>query len=56
MSDLSLDILKITKDSQDSTVKVRWRIRGIPRYQILLPVFSEKYRYVKNIATVLESI
>lgn len=31
-----LEVLKLTKHSEDSTVKARWRIRGIPFHSLLL--------------------
>lgn len=33
---IRLDILKITAHPEDGTVRVRWRIRGIPSYKALI--------------------
>jgi len=36
MSDIRMEILKITKNSKECNVKVRWRVSGIPRYAYVL--------------------
>ena len=47
----SLDVLRITKHSEDNTIKVRWTAKGIPWYQLPFLLLSGKpqslfYRYV----------
>ncbi|KAK3747836.1 hypothetical protein QZH41_015992, partial [Actinostola sp. cb2023] len=32
MTDIKMHILKITKDSKECNIKVRWRVSGTPRY------------------------
>ncbi|EDO44694.1 predicted protein [Nematostella vectensis] len=47
MSDVSIEILRITEDPKDCDVKVRWRICGVPRYNSLINRrIDDKIRYV----------
>lgn len=39
---VKLEVLKITKHPEDSSVKVRWRIRGLSGLKVM--VFFWKYR------------
>ncbi|XP_031562467.1 uncharacterized protein LOC116298223 [Actinia tenebrosa] len=34
MTDATMEILKITKDSKDCNIKVRWRVSGVPRFSM----------------------
>lgn len=52
MTELSVDILKITKHPNEAAIKVRWRIKGIPLIRKLVPyigrrvkVDADGYRY-----------
>lgn len=37
---VKLDVIKITKHTEDSSVKVRWRISGITGYRILFKMIQ----------------
>lgn len=37
---VKLDVLKMTKHPEDSTVRVRWRISGITGYRILFKMIQ----------------
>lgn len=39
---VKLNILKITKHPEDSTIKVRWQINGITTYQMLQQAYVQK--------------
>jgi len=44
MTELSMDVLKITKDSTEGSIKVRWRIKGIPIINDLVPYIGRRTR------------
>ena len=55
-TDLNIDILKLTKHSEDNTIKVRWQVRGLPKYNIPFMLMSrgfgerqQWYRLVKSL-------
>ena len=37
---VKFDVLKITAHPEDGTVRVRWRIRGVPNYRALMSFLS----------------
>lgn len=52
MSELSVEVLKITKHPNEAAIKVRWRIKGIPSIRKVVPYIGRKitvdadgYRY-----------
>ena len=52
MSELSVEVLKITKHTTEAAIKVRWRIKGIPLIRKAVPyigrrikVDADGYRY-----------
>ena len=55
MSELSVEVLKITKHPNEATIKVRWRIKGIPLIRKAGPyigrrikVDADGYRYINT--------
>ncbi|XP_035911366.1 uncharacterized protein C6orf136 homolog [Anopheles stephensi] len=46
---VTFEILKITKQSEDKTVKVRWRIRGISALKVMLQFWKYKLWKLKEI-------
>jgi len=54
MSELSVEVLKITKHPNEAAIKVRWRIKGIPLIRKAVPyigrrikVDADGYRYLR---------
>lgn len=39
---VKLEVLKITKHTEDSTIRVRWRIRGISAFKVMLTFWKFK--------------
>lgn len=48
MTELSLDVLKISKHSDEGAIKVRWRIKGIPLLIKYLPYLGRQVRDGEN--------
>lgn len=46
---VKLEVLKITKHSDDNTVKVRWRVRGISALKVMLNFWKFKLWKLKEI-------
>lgn len=44
MTDLSMDVLKISKHPNEGAIKVRWRIKGIPLLTKILPYIGRRLR------------
>lgn len=44
MTDLSVDVLKITKHPNEAAIKVRWRIKGIPKIRKLVPYIGRRVK------------
>lgn len=44
MTELSVEVLKITKHPNEAAIKVRWRIKGIPLIRKLVPYLGRKVR------------
>lgn len=44
---VTLEVLKITKHPEDSTIKVRWRIRGISGLQVMFLFWKYKLWDIK---------
>lgn len=46
---VTLEVLKITKHTDDNTVKVRWRVRGISALKVMLKFWKFKLWKLKEI-------
>ena len=44
MTELSVEVLKITKHPSEATIKVRWRIKGIPLIRKLVPFIGRRVK------------
>lgn len=44
MTELSVDVLKITKHPNEAAIKVRWRIKGIPLVRKLAPFIGRRVK------------
>lgn len=44
MTELSVEVLKITKHPNEAAIKVRWRIKGVPLIRKLVPYLGRKVR------------
>ena len=44
MTELSVDVLKISKHPNEGSIKVRWRIKGIPLIRKFLPYIGRRLR------------
>lgn len=44
MTELSVDVLKITKHPNEAAIKVRWRIKGIPLVRKLVPFIGRRVK------------
>ena len=63
MSELSVEVLKITKHPNEAAIKVRWRIKGIPSIRKVVPYVGRKikvdadgYRYRISLSKLLSSV
>jgi hypothetical protein len=52
---VKLEVLKITKHSEDHTIKVRWRVRGISGLKVMLNFWKYKLWKLKEIFDEQES-
>lgn len=52
---VKLEILKITQNPEDSSVKVRWRIRGISGIKVMLMFWKYKLWDMKDLFDKTES-
>lgn len=52
---VSLEVLKITKHTDDYTVKVRWRVRGISALKVMMNFWKFKLWKLKEIFDAQES-
>lgn len=46
---VKLEVLKITQHPEDSTIKVRWRVRGVSGLTVMLKFWKYKVWDLKNI-------
>ena len=44
MSELSVEVLKITKHPNEAAIKVRWRIKGIPLIRKAVPYIGRRIK------------
>ena len=44
MTELSMEVLKITKHPNEGTIKVRWRIKGIPLLRKAVPFIGRRLK------------
>lgn len=46
---VKVEILKITHHTDDGTVRVRWRVNGLPRHKVVLSLWKRKVMNLENI-------
>ena len=63
MTELSVDVLKITKHPNEGAIKVRWRIKGIPMIRKLASHITRRvkasedgYRYLNHFFTLVPKL
>lgn len=46
---VKVEILKVTHHIEDGTVRVRWRVNGLPRHRLVLQLWKQKVMNVANV-------